>query len=221
MSSNHKSVSREYPDSLQLHFGVSGLNNSSMIEHFFPEDLPEDWRLSYYSNEFQLLLISLLDLNVDSSSSAEEIIEQLEQFNEELEEDFLLWLDISLLPKQTQETLEDYQSKGENHCHFINKSNMNLIEDIHCSKECEYLFIEDIELIDNEPVQGKKIGMLCLVNAHKEDLQKINPLELRRFIENIREYGLSKDYGFINVIFSSSQHALENCRNAILLESMM
>ncbi len=62
------------------YFGLSGLNETSLIKKIYPEDLPSDWRISYYSNEFELLIIQYSDLLFSAQSdalSAEEILEQL------------------------------------------------------------------------------------------------------------------------------------------------
>jgi len=76
----------------EYHFGISKLNNASLLKHFFPEDLPEDWRFSYYSNEFDLLLIHLSDLNLSALLIQQEnkltgdiIIEQLSELIDDID----------------------------------------------------------------------------------------------------------------------------------------
>ncbi len=221
MNSNNKSMLYQRSASLQLHFGLSGLSSLPMREGFFPEDLPEDWRLSYYSNEFQLLLISLSDINAYPSSSIEEIIEQLEQFTDELEEDFLLLLDVSPLLETSQDALKQMQKKEKMNTYFINVNKMSTIERIPCSEYGQYVFLDDFEVTVNESVEKQEMGLLCLVKHQQEGEQKIEAKALKTLIEQVQAYAFSKNYGFVNVIFSSSQYALENCRNAILLESMM
>jgi len=41
-------------DSIRV--GVFGWEHEHWIGTFYPDDLPEDWRLSYYANEFSVVL---------------------------------------------------------------------------------------------------------------------------------------------------------------------
>lgn len=209
--------------SCEIRFGVSGLNNPSLIENFFPEDLPEDWHLSYYSNEFHLLLISLLDLNIPFSSQQEikaivpdEIIEALVQFSDELEEDFLLLFDVSTLSDKTQHVLYDVQKEAGNNCHFINLNNMDEEMQTACS-----IKLECISLSSGKNVEKGEDSLLCTVDDKQENEQEIAAIELRKLIEQVRAYAILKEYNSVNILFTSAHNALENCRNAILLESMM
>ena len=60
-------------------------------------------------------------------------------------------------------------------------------------------------------------NLICYVT----DNQGIEPVELKRLIERIRKHATAEGIEKVDVIFSSVENALENCRNAILLESMM
>jgi len=60
--------------------GSRGVSHSAWCEGFYPDDLPLEWRLSYYSNEFSALL--LLQDDIDSLSS-EEVVEWLEDLNDD------------------------------------------------------------------------------------------------------------------------------------------
>ncbi len=59
--------------------------------------------------------------------------------------------------------------------------------------------------------------LVCYVT----DNQAIEPVVLKKLIERIRKHASSEGVESVAVIFSSVENALENCRNAILLESMM
>ncbi len=59
---------------LNIIFGLSGLVHPSLMNNFYPEDLPEDWRLDYYSNEFDALLCSESDI---------ELLDELQEMIEE------------------------------------------------------------------------------------------------------------------------------------------
>ncbi|MCW8930143.1 MAG: hypothetical protein OQL19_07910 [Gammaproteobacteria bacterium] len=218
MNLKNKSESASVNDLCQFCFGVAGLRNTSLLEHFFPEDLPEDWRLSYYSNEFHLLLMSALDLNLCLSSPQEikslaydEIIEQLELFSDDLEEGFLLLFDTSMFADEVQKKLMNIQEREGNQIYFVNFNCMDKLQEIDTLINIECTEIK----MDEKDTQ--KMSLFCMVSNEK----KIEAIELRQLIEQVCKYAFSKHYNSINVIFSSSQYALENCRNAILLESMM
>ncbi len=216
--------------SCKLRFGVTHLNNTSLIEKFFPEDLPEDWRLAYYSNEFQLLLSSLSELPFSTpletmTTTPDEIIEELTQFSDDLGDDFFLLTDISMLAENTQQILFDIQKKGFNLCHFINLDKMNeAAKKMDCGTKFGCLLSEIIS-IENKETEKWGESLLCIVNTQQENMQeneqKIAAIELRKLIEKISLYAISKGYESVNILFSSAHNALENCRNAILLESMM
>lgn len=200
----------------ELHFGVSNLNNSSLIKHFFPEDLPEDWRFSYYSNEFNLLVIHLSDLNQTSQKEdkilAEQIIEQLTDILDDIEKTVFCVFDCSKLSESIRKQLFESQIAAEDNCYFID-----------LDKPGEHLLIGHSTHIEwGNACVAESIGetagsdQFCNVKSDK----KIEPVELKILIEHIQHYALSKDARTVSIIFSSD-YALENCRNAVLLESMM
>ncbi len=47
-------MARDYP----LLIGASGWFHSGWAADYYPEDLPSDWRLSYYANEFPVVLVT-------------------------------------------------------------------------------------------------------------------------------------------------------------------
>ena len=47
-------MARDYP----LLIGACGWSHSNWLADFYPEDLPSDWRLSYYANEFPVVLVT-------------------------------------------------------------------------------------------------------------------------------------------------------------------
>jgi len=47
-------MARDYP----LLIGACGWSHPSWVADFYPEDLPMDWRLSYYANEFPVALVT-------------------------------------------------------------------------------------------------------------------------------------------------------------------
>ena len=47
-------MARDYP----LLIGACGWSHSGWATDFYPQDLPSDWRLSYYANEFPVVLLT-------------------------------------------------------------------------------------------------------------------------------------------------------------------
>lgn len=42
----------------RVYIGASGWLHSQWDEHFYPEDLPQDWKLAYYGNEFPVVSVT-------------------------------------------------------------------------------------------------------------------------------------------------------------------
>jgi hypothetical protein len=70
--------------------GASGWEFSAWDERFYPEDLPEDWRLGYYSNEFPVVLLPASRL---AEAGPDEVEEWLEETNAQFR--FVLQLDLA------------------------------------------------------------------------------------------------------------------------------
>jgi len=64
-----------------------GWSHSSWQGTFYPDDLPEDWRLSYYSNEFSAAVVPAAEwVSLD--------IVDIERWSEDVSEEFLFYLEI-------------------------------------------------------------------------------------------------------------------------------
>ncbi len=64
-------MARDYP----LLIGACGWSHTSWATDFYPEDLPMDWRLSYYANEFPVVLVTAQEWcspNADATHWCEE-----------------------------------------------------------------------------------------------------------------------------------------------------
>lgn len=59
-----------------LRIGLKGFRDEPWIEGFFPNDLPEEWRLSYYANEFCALTINARDWMALDAADVEEWLEE-------------------------------------------------------------------------------------------------------------------------------------------------
>jgi len=200
----------------EYYFGLSdlssGLSTASLINHFYPEDLPSDWRISYYCNEFELLIIHCSDLFLSTQSdavSAEDIIEQLREIIDDIDESTVLLFDCADVSNAVQQQLYYYQTTIEGLSGFINTAQVDNNTIISRDLQLEWGNVVKIDRKNNG-------ALFC----HVKSTNTIKPSDLRQLLETMDNYGQEKEAVIINVIFSSD-HALENCRNAVLLESMM
>jgi len=53
----HDSVEQSEQTTSNLKLGCYGWNHASWAGRYYPDDLPEDWRLSYYANDFSCVLV--------------------------------------------------------------------------------------------------------------------------------------------------------------------
>lgn len=71
----------------ELVVGSRGWEHAQWLEAYYPDDLPEDWRLDYYANEFGCVI-----LPAEVWMSADEDV--IEQWLEDVEEDFMFFLEL-------------------------------------------------------------------------------------------------------------------------------
>ena len=67
--------------------GARGWNHTSWQGPFYPDDLPEDWRLSYYANEFTTVLVPE-DEWIDTDKN------DIEQWLNDINEEFIFFFEI-------------------------------------------------------------------------------------------------------------------------------
>lgn len=73
--------------SLELYIAARSWNHSSWRGNFYPEDLPDDWRLSYYSNEFHAIV-------VPESEWVDIDLVEIERWIDDTNEEFLFFLEV-------------------------------------------------------------------------------------------------------------------------------
>lgn len=90
----------------EIKVGARGWNFEQWNGEFYPDDLPEDWRFSYYSNEFQTVLIPSYFLTQFS-------LEDWQEWIDDTEKDF--WFYVELSESDSWQEIEPYLSM------FVNK----------------------------------------------------------------------------------------------------
>ena len=83
--------------------GARGWLHKPWIESFYPEDIPQDWRLGFYANEFNTLLVPW--------SQWSESVAALEAELDDVADDFHLYLELPL----TQQPLPAHLSEIKDH----------------------------------------------------------------------------------------------------------
>ena len=87
-----------------LEVGACGWQHSSWDTNFYPEDLPEDWRLDYYSHNYNVLLMPVADWQSAS-------VDDVEQWLSDVKSNFDFFLSINEMPNAAQlKQLEMLQS---------------------------------------------------------------------------------------------------------------
>jgi hypothetical protein len=74
---------------MELVIGARGWNFDHWQSSFYPEDLPEDWRFSYYSNEFHSILVPWETLQGVNAN-------QTQGWLDDVDEDFVFFVEVAL-----------------------------------------------------------------------------------------------------------------------------
>lgn len=64
---------------LKINLGAFGWQHAHWLNGFYPEDLPEDWQLMYYSNEFSTVLVPASYWQTNSLSDCAEWIDNVHE----------------------------------------------------------------------------------------------------------------------------------------------
>ena len=97
--------------------GVCGWDHEHWLGTFYPDDLPEDWRLSYYANEFSTVLVE-----EDMWRSK---LSELDEWADEVSEDFLFYLQSSL--DEPPEIIKIKQQLGSHFAGIVGESSNSVM----------------------------------------------------------------------------------------------
>ncbi len=178
----------------EIEFGISGFDNPSLLREFFPEDLPEDWRLDFYHNEFNALLAYVTDDNFQYF---------VDMLDENIDDNFRLLFDVSRLSATHKARIVAQSSMK----YIIPETQLKKI--IHDTDRLFYM-----GLVSGETCS--KHGAYIVTNQNK-----LASIALRKIIEQANLYAQKYKLDKISIFFSSDKSALSDCRNAILLASLM
>lgn len=182
-----------------------GWNHSLWAESFFPEDIPADWRLDFYSNEFSELYLS----------SAEQIDDDFYcAMEESLCEEFLIFLPQATLSEN--QFLREWNKKEEN------RDNIFLQAISHIREVSDYENLAQAKLADS-PIAPAVVKNQCLYIYHCDE--PLSPKALRHLAEfllqQVKIQFPDKSESIIYLAFSDSSHTVVNCQNLQLLSHML
>ena len=93
--------------------GTCGWNHQAWLNNFYSEDLPEDWQLGFYSNEFPVVYVPARDWLDAINSDVEELSEWVDDVSEGFR--FILEIPEEILVDESRflSALENIKSLGE------------------------------------------------------------------------------------------------------------
>ena len=207
ISSSHRS------QHCAVNYGIYRLDNPCLSD-FYPDDLPVDWRLEYYNNEFNLILLTLPELEAElqlKGHCAKDLCTGISDILEELHEKFILLIELTSgfyhsMSKADSEQLEKLCNSWAN-LHFVLDQdtagwNKEAVNSGYSLSQWKNIINED--------------NNCCLVIEEKG---KLTPPELKQLLDTC--FQLSNSKNELWILFSSAEYGLENCRNAILMDSLM
>ena len=90
----------------EIHVAARGWLHPSWHGSFYPEDLPEDWQLSYYSNEFRAVVVPASEwTNLDHV--------EMERWIEDVPEEFIFYLEVEDSLTNWEQTAEIIKPMAE------------------------------------------------------------------------------------------------------------
>lgn len=211
-----------------LNYGIYRLDSPCLQSHLYPDDLPGDWRLEYYNNEFSVILTTLEELAVEMGLNRNSVIAMCANIThivDELHEYFMLLIELTPdeLDSFSNDELEQLQNFSSTRANFYfirsteSASQINIDVTDFALFQLVILFTKEAptrESIDRDSLVEERTH--CLLIKEKCLLK---PPVLRQLLECCLQLADKQDECW--VLFSSEQHALENCRNAILMDSLM
>lgn len=211
--------------------GASGWRHNHWHEQFYPEDLPEDWQLAYYGNEFPVVLIREQEWQQDEVESWLDETDDLPLFVCELplrdSDNVLLAAEpylekIRLLGKRcigivcqlTNTISADTLSALLNNCNELAPSCVDMEGDIPESLQA-VLQTYSVNTVWKDPSETSNVtGALVLANIHSD---KLDLKILRQLMDHLLSYD-NKERTLV-LIMSGEPPNLEMMKQAkVLLE---
>lgn len=182
---------------MRITFGAFGFHYPDWKGVFYPEDIPEDWYIDYYANEFQTVFLPNKDLQSNVSL--------LEMCIHELDDDFTL-------------CIPDAQNYRQHAAELI----ANLDDPpgvLFCSEKLEHkysaeeLFIQEFEAEWLNPTQSKAIVLIISSNI------PVDEQELKKLVQTIQsQWGKSEN---VFVFFKGDMFSISAIKSAQIISDLL
>ena len=186
--------------------GARGWEHPRWLEAYYPDDLPEDWRLDYYSNEFGCVI-----LPADLWMMTDEDV--IEQWLEEAEDDFMFFLELPEQPTDAAARLAVFAGRCDGAVLLQGRAEdwQEMLGNI------PLLQTEDTENLKRFHLTGQTEPVLAWLQAGADE--KIELPVLREQIEA----GLKGVSGSSRLAFviGNEDPAMENLQNAKVLAELL
>jgi len=163
--------------------GACGWKHPAWLNDFYSEDLPEEWQLGYYSNEFPVVYVSSMDWLDGSNLENSEMSEWVEDVSDSFR--FLLEVPAEVLNDESQliMVLEKAKSLGDFCLGLVLLLNSDTTKNIS-------FFKKNIEL-------AKSVASVCIDNNGIPQSDEIKSIFLEQNISEVWN-GISKNNDSLN-----------------------
>ena len=186
--------------------GARGWLHEYWMESFYPEDIPEDWRLGFYANEFNTLLVPW--------SQWSESVDDLEEGLEDTADDFHLYLE---LPPQQQALPEHLAQIQERVTGFICRESeqqewLAEIADYNIRILTPVPEDNDIFQVFASRPEDKNLGLVLMNGAKIDDLSM-----MREQLEMVLKTTVKR----LDIIFIDEKPDMEAMQNTRMIAELM
>jgi len=205
----------------RMEIGAAGWQYPSWSENFYDEELPPEWHLTFYSNEFRFCMIPWSDWGTASP-------EQLEQWADDIDEPFRFFLQLPLqhlehgskLPEALQHYVQGLVISDENELNQIPDTLKTLAQDyalhLDMPASTERVYPDNILPCWRNQQHNTQDAQVAIISDPE---LATNLRALREYIEKFlaRQPHNSTQY----LVFNYNNLTIETLRNAMTIASML
>lgn len=190
----------------ELVIGARGWVHASWLESYYPDDLPEDWQLDYYTNEFGAVLLPA-ELWTQAG------VDDIEQWLATVGENFLFFLELPAQPGDFVARLEAFAGR----CAGATLDTGNADDWSALTGEIPLLYSEDTGVLRRYRPAGQAEAVLACLQAGPGE--KIELPVLREQLESaLSGVPVTSQLAFI---IGNKDPAIENLQNAKLIAELL
>ena len=189
---------------MHIVIGACGWDHEQWQEQFYPDDIPSDWRLGYYANEFESVLVPF---NVWSAVD----IDEIENWFDDIPDEFELFFEVN--PDACNASVKKMLS------HELFSQRQVVFSAVSLSFELPKCTVEqgtilDCVLKDEKVSKDEKIAIL---RFSSEDVIKVE--EIRQIIE--KAYDDNREFDALYVFFDQALVDVNLLNSAKIIVDLM